>query len=109
MFARGQYVVKTAMGNVGAYRRISRGVFMNSSLMRAFSSLSKPTNASYDSSLDCADAFPMHSIIPEDLVRELVQKKRMKKLSENDTKSEANLAGIFPEIVFDRCDDITLT
>ena len=48
---------------------------------------------------DCADAFPLHVIVPEDLLLDLIQKKRMKKLEINDVKKQVSLEGVFPEVI----------
>ena len=51
---------------------------------------------------DWAEAFPINSIVPEDLLRDIVSRKRMRKLQEMDIKPKATLEGIFPEIVFEK-------
>mmetsp|Transcript_19654 Transcript_19654/g.21953 ORF Transcript_19654/g.21953 Transcript_19654/m.21953 type:complete len:86 (-) Transcript_19654:122-379(-) len=74
--------------------------------MRNFSSSHhKNLNISEDSGenqeLNCAEAYPINTIVPEDLVRDIVSKKRMNKLKEMDNKPGMTLDGVFPEIVFD--------
>ena len=50
---------------------------------------------------DSADAFPMNSLIPEDLLRDLSEKKRMRKLEPTKQKQMISFSGIFPELVID--------
>ena len=50
---------------------------------------------------DSADAFPVMNLIPEELLRDLAEKKRMRKLEVEENKKKISLAGVFPEIIFD--------
>ena len=50
---------------------------------------------------DWADAFPIMNLIPEELLRDLTEKKRMKKLEIEQPKKEISLNGIFPEVIID--------
>ena len=76
-----------------------------SSQIRSFSTSSQQSITNQDSSPEWAEAFPINSIIPEDLLREIVQKKRMRKLEENEAQPSQILTGVFPEIVFDPIND----
>ena len=50
---------------------------------------------------ECAEAFPFTSLIPQELLRDLSEKKRMDKLKKNEHKTKITLSGVFPEIVED--------
>ena len=41
------------------------------------------------------------NLIPEELLRDLAEKKRMRKLEVEENKKKISLAGVFPEIIFD--------
>eukprot|EP00345_Euplotes_harpa_P003672 CAMPEP_0168330764 /NCGR_PEP_ID=MMETSP0213-20121227/7933_1 /TAXON_ID=151035 /ORGANISM="Euplotes harpa, Strain FSP1.4" /LENGTH=84 /DNA_ID=CAMNT_0008334413 /DNA_START=391 /DNA_END=646 /DNA_ORIENTATION=+ len=50
---------------------------------------------------EAAEAFPYNNLVPEDLLRDLAEKKRMKKLELKNPKKEISLSGVFPEIIVD--------
>ena len=51
---------------------------------------------------DCAEVFPYQNLVPQELMLDLAQKKRMKKLEKSDNQVRASLEGVFPEIVLDQ-------
>ncbi|CAI2381967.1 unnamed protein product [Moneuplotes crassus] len=101
MITSGQHILKQTCAHNPLRKRIFQGLLLQRNSIRNFSILGKPSAVNHEASLDCAEAFPMHSIIPEDLIRDLVQKKRMLKLSEQDIKPNVTLDGVFPEIIFE--------
>ena len=71
----------------------------NGGLLRRATRFFSTFEEAEEDSQNSADAFPMMNLVPEELLRDLTEKKRMKKIEADQPKKEISLTGIFPEII----------